>query len=387
MSTNKIQNVVIVSNFHEENSTSRSNLAYRYFMNKGCNTVVLYSSFSHSMKRHRKLSNTDFIPLKAIGYNSSFSLQRIMSYIIFSYKTFIYLSKSKVDIVYYNLPPNMLALSVALSYKKKRKYIVDILDLWPESLPINNSVISTLIIEIFGKPIKGLRKLGLTISDYSITESKFFSEKLGLMNCEKSSTVSLKKVNADPPAIERTSKEISIIYIGNIGLIYDFKSLIKLIRGLSKHRKTTLYIIGGGPREASLLRALKESGIRFINYGVIFDEEKKKKIIEPCWFGFNGFKDTTEVALSYKSIDYLSYGVPLINSTKSDTADIVNTNKIGFNYSAKDIELLIDKLATISYNEIVNMKTRSFDIFSKMFSEQAYYNEMDAALSETGIFL
>ena len=85
----------------------------------------------------------------------------------------------------------------------------------------------------------------------------------------------------------------------------------------------------------------------------------------PCWFGFNGYKDNTEVSLSYKSIDYLSYGVPLLNSAKEDSYNLVADEKIGFNFSENKLDELIIELATISLSEVVEMKKKSFSIFSK----------------------
>ena len=120
--------LLVISNFHEDIEISRTNIAYKYFLSKGYNVNVLYSNFSHSLKQFRYLKNKDFLPLKTISYSSSLSLRRILSYFIFSYRVFMFMNKNKYDIIYFNLPPNILTIPVFLC-RGNSKIIVDIIDL------------------------------------------------------------------------------------------------------------------------------------------------------------------------------------------------------------------------------------------------------------------
>ena len=373
--------VIIISNFHENNSISRTNIAFNYFVSKGFDAVVLYSTFSHSLKKQRLLDNPKFFPLKTISYNTSFSMRRIISYLLFAYRVFIYLKRVKVDIIYFNLPPNILALAVYSALRKKCKYIVDIVDLWPESIPHNNSLVRCLV-NVVGTPIKSFRNKALQFSNYKITESTYFYNTLNLNNYTNAKTIQLKKTQTEAPSFLKTSDELSLVYIGNIGLIYDYASLIKIILKVQRIRLVTLHIIGLGPMKDWLIEKLKKNKINYYYHGPIFDEKLKKKILETCWFGYNGYKNFTEVALSYKSIDYLSYGLPLINSAKKDTVDLIKSNKIGFNFSIENLEMLIDKLSSISLTDVMTMKKRAYTTYVKQFSEQSYYDEMDTVLQE-----
>ena len=142
-----------------------------------------------------------------------------------------------------------------------------------------------------------------------------------------------------------------------------------------------MHIIGLGPISNWFFSELETQGINYTYHGASFDENLKRDILSSCWFGFNGYKDNTEVALSYKSIDYLSYGVPLLNSAKEDTYNLVAEEKVGFNFSSKNIDELITKLATISFPEIIDMKKKSYNIFHQKFSGESYYEEMDSVIN------
>lgn len=372
--------VLVISNFHEDASISRSNMAYKYFLDRGYNTTVLYSNFSHSLKKFRYFKNVDFKPLSTIKYKSSLSLNRILSYLIFSFKVFKFIRKSKFDIIYVNLPPNILAIAVLLNRRKGAKIILDILDLWPESFPHNNNFFKKTILFILGKILSRIRAISIKKSDYCITESDFFFKKLNLSEKKNSKTILLKKFQKRPLILDNTSSELSIAYLGNLGNIYDFHSLFKIIKGVEISRPVHLHIIGLGPLSDWFFSELDNLKISYTNHGASFDENLKREILVPCWFGFNGYKDETEVSLSYKSIDYLSYGVPLLNSAKQDTRNLVIQQKIGFNFSSKKIDELILKLAKISLEEVVIMKKKSHKVFQQKFSGDSYLKDMDLVL-------
>ena len=284
-----------------------------------------------------------------------------------------------MNIIYVILPPNWLTLTILFKLKKRIKIIVDVLDLWPEAFPHNN-IVTKLILSTVGVIPKIFRGIAVKNSDYCIAECDYFFEELDLIKKENSKTVYIKKFESIPPIIDQISEEFAIGYLGNIGHIYDYDHLFKIMLGIQKRRKVILHIIGTGPNRDWLLKNLKIDNLPFIDHGISFDENFKKNIFSKCWFGFNGYKESTEVALSYKSVDYLSYGLPLLNSAKEDTNRLVISNGIGFNYNKDNLESLIEELAMISPQEVITMKKNSYRTFQQKFSQKSFYNEMDAVV-------
>ena len=175
---------------------------------------------------------------------------------------------------------------------------------------------------------------------------------------------------------------MSIIYLGNIGNIYDFKSLIEILKGISKYKQVKLHIIGLGPYKLSLINDLQKESIDYEDHGASFDEKFKSSVISSCWFGYNGFKKGIEVGLSYKSIDYLSYNVPIINSLEegTDTYNLIESERVGINFQSEKIDNLVDKIISLSKDDILRMKRNANRTFQDKFSEDSYYSEMDKVL-------
>ena len=183
--------------------------------------------------------------------------------------------------------------------------------------------------------------------------------------------------------MNKVDEILSIIYLGNIGNIYDFESLLQIIKGLEKIRPVKLHIIGLGPKRSWLLDKLNLLNIMYVDHGASFDEQLKEEVLSTCWFGFNGFKKEAEVGLSYKSVDYLSYGVPLLNSLGADTFELIANNKgIGCNFSGDCLDSLIEKLSLLSAIEILTMKRASYSLFNSKFSGESYFSDMDKVMLE-----
>lgn len=363
-----MKKVVIVSNFF--NINSRPYLAWKYFQDKKMDIELYTANFDHYTKKliDKKLKGIKYIDVPR--YSTNISLKRIYSHIIFSIKMIKILKNKEIDILYVNMPPNILGY-LLIKYIKANKKILDVIDLWPEALPIPKLVKRGL------SPIfyfwKKIRKIAVSNSDVVLTHTNKFYKYLNLEEeAKKSKVIYLKKLKNKFLNLEYTEK-LKILYIGNISYIYDFTSLIYIVKKLD----STLEIIGDGPYREELINILNKEQINYHYYGIIFDEIEKAKIIEKCQFGYNGYKENTEVSMSYKSIDYFSYGLPIINSANSDIWELVESKKLGYNFQKQNLEELIQKLKKIRHEEYEKVVNNVKEIYKEYFSYSSYKKEIN----------
>ena len=377
-----MKKVLIVSCFIDKIENARPYLAYKFFRNN-YSTKVIYSEFSHTFKKYIKYEDEKFIPVKTLSYKRNISFSRILSHIIFALKIKGIIKEEKPDLIYVTIPPNAAAYSVMkiAGKNKKTKVIIDIVDIWPETLPI--PIVCKRYFNFFvGWFWKHLRNYALKRADYIICQSNYFKQKLALKgnNIQVIHLAKIIKYREKATVDAVSGKVIKIAYLGSMNTIIDFDTLLKISKKLgSEHME--IILIGDGERKDWLLSALKESKIKYTYFGKIFEEEKKKEILSKCDFGFNGYKSNTEVALSYKSIDYLSYGLPLINSTKNDTWDCVEKYKIGFNYNENKIDQLIENLKTLNCKELEKMKKNAYQCFLENFTWDKYEAQMSGIVN------
>ena len=346
----------------------RLELIYRYLKEK-CEVLVYISDYDHIKKKEITNKNENCIYIHVPPYKKNLSFKRIFSHIFFSVNIKKILKEEKPDIIYALAPVNSLVYICArYKNKKKCKLICDIIDLWPESLPMgNNRFIVPYNIWRY------LRNYALRKSDIIITECNYYIDRLKIANKKNVYTLPLfKKINVndlksvetyiDNLRINNDKRIIKLGYVGSINNIIDIEAIKRVCIQLKNRYDIVLVkIIGDGENKNAFINMLKQVGCEVDFYGKIFDEKKKIKILGECDYGLNMMVDTVSVGLTTKSIDYLSYGLPLINNIKGDTWELVNTKKIGVNIQSENNDI-----------EISNKKMHwnALNCFDNFFSEE-----------------
>ena len=130
--------VVIVSCF--VSNEMRINSVKKFFQNRGHEVTVIESDFVHLNKAYRTNPPEGHIYLHAKFYKKNLSVSRLFSHAKFAKTVSKELKKHEFDLLYVLVPPNSLVKEIS-NYKKQTnaKVIFDVIDLWPESLPLTIS--------------------------------------------------------------------------------------------------------------------------------------------------------------------------------------------------------------------------------------------------------
>ncbi len=326
-------NIVIITN-----STSyepRAEKAGAFFQRLGHRVLWLESDFFHREKKKGREAKPDHIYIDTAPYKRNLSVSRLYSQYDFARKAGRVLEEQQADLLYVMLPANSLA-PVAAGIKEKYhvKLVFDVIDLWPESLPM--------------KRIKGLwpvqcwRRLRddhLAAADLVLTECRMYQDVLpagkhdgenrGVMYWPKDKRAEKLEFIEDPECLH-------IVYLGSINHIIDMEMIAGLLEKIQRHEKLKLHIVGDGENREAFLKLLKEKKIETEYYGAVYEEEKKREIFRRCSFGINIMKPDVCVGLTMKSIDYFCYGLPVINNIKGDTWQLVEEYGIGVNCQRED---------------------------------------------------
>lgn len=336
---------------------------------QGYDVSILTSDFNHIKKRtvDERFSECTYIHVHP--YKKNLSLDRIISHLYFGKQAAEFIEKEKPDLIYLLLPPNNIAKYCAL-YKRKNpniKFIIDIIDLWPESMPIG-----VLQRTPFAWLWKKWRDKAIKVADHVFTECDLYQDRLAkVLEPSKTTTLHLYKEQTEEERklvqdIINSKKQDDIIrfaYLGSMNNIVDIEGICKVLKEfISIGKKCEFHAIGDGESRDRFEKSVRETGCDVHFYGKVFDEIEKIKILSPCDYAFNMMKGSISVGLTIKSIDYLSYGLPLINNIKGDTWKLVEKYRIGINVCEK---ILIDE--KIDHKRVVLL-------FEEFFSKETFVN-------------
>ena len=231
--------ILLVSLFGSINTNnSRISNIFHYTSNLAINVVT--SDFNHGSKRYKEcIDNINNHYLHVPAYKKNISIERIYSHIVFAYRLKKFLnSLQEIPTAIYCAMPTSTAAYVCGKYCKKHgvKFVIDVIDLWPDSLMPIVVGIKNRLLNLFIFPWKYITIQSYKMADVILGESKQYANEaafynhrapiyplyLGIDKKEVKKLVAESKLTLNKPNEERW-----IGYAGSLGTSYDFESLIK----------------------------------------------------------------------------------------------------------------------------------------------------------------
>ena len=342
------------------------------------------SDFDHIKKEYVKTNsgfNCYFVHVPS--YNSNISIKRIISHLLFGNEINKLINNERPDLIYLLVPPNNTAKYCTL-YKKcypNTKLIIDIIDMWPESFPFmgfNDNYIF--------KRWKKLRDDAIKESDFIFTECDYYQQQLLDIFKEKKmySLFLFKEQSLEERQLvlnslqhkKTNSKNLKFAYLGSINNIIDIDGICNVIYNyINSGYQCDLHAIGDGEKRELFEQKIMQLGCKTKFYGKILDETSKINILTQCDYGLNMMKDIS-VGLTLKSIDYFSYGLPIINNIKGDTWELVEKENIGINVSSN---------FDVSHYDLNFSNEKILQLFYNKFSKESFMKRLDYAFGENDV--
>ena len=357
-------NICIVNCF--ETYEHRVDLLLDSFKSQGHKVIVLASDFKHIDKKRRTEKKKWFKFFHVEAYHKNLSIKRMKSHSHFSRNVSNYIERNieNIDLIWALIPPNSLVkdLSRIKHNNPEVKLIFDLIDLWPETMPIGKAK------DFFPFTYwRDLRNKYLNIADFIVTECNLYRKKLKrVLNGLKVETLYLARPYVEyVPNLHLPDDKISLCYLGSINNIIDIDTIVDIVKQCKKIKPVELHIIGDGENRKILINKVKATGAEVIYHGKIYSRDDKQRIFDGCHYGLNIMKGSVCVGLTMKSMDYFEFGLPIINNIHGDTWEIIKNRCLGVNYSNKNNIKLWD-----TYNIFFRNKSRCF--FEDRLTSEAF---------------
>lgn len=319
-------------------------------------SVTIAADFNHPAKDYypKELSNDKRqILLHVPSYKKNLSIGRIWSHLMFSWKLkkYLELNPEKPQVIYCAMPTSSSAYVCAKFCKKHGiKFVVDVIDLWPDSLlPL---IKGSSIIKVILFPWTYMTRYAYRNADVIMGESMAYAQEAKKYNNKApvfpiylgvdvdyiNSVKSLRAIK-----LEKPKDEIWIAYAGSLGNSYDFESLLDAVKGIQGQYKYKLWFVGDGVRRKEIEDYIEANSLKAEITGFL-PYEQLLGYLSYMDIAVNIFRANTKVVYSYKFNDYVAMDCFVLNSLKGETADMVDKYQIGrnFNFSDQPLSVVLD---------------------------------------------
>lgn len=375
-----MKRVYIISCFDEYKS--RNKFVEEFFVKKGYEVRTFISDFHHQKKQYiQNVPRKNVELIHTTAYSKNLSFARIRNHYVFAKNIEKIVKKEKPDIVYANIPPNFVAWYLGKCRKNNliTNLVFDVYDMWPETMTFGKS---SIILKLPFSLWRMVRNKHINAADINITACKLHEDILKTQGIKKLHTIHLlKDRNMPNDRIPQSydMSEVKLCYLGTVNNIIDIETICKVIKELEKEKKVNLVFIGSGESKDIFLEKVKQAGATVIDYGMIYDDFEKEKLLLTCHFGLNIMKPQVCVGVTLKSLEYFSCGLPVINSIPRDTENFVNEYQAGFNVS-NGIGNIGKMINDITSEKLYQMKTNTLKMFKENFSVEHFYSEFNSLI-------
>ena len=355
--------------------------------NAGADCTWITSSFLHWRYRQRDLAsvpiaslpyNIEFI--KTPGYQPGISIARLKFLRGFANgfkKWALEPGRTPPDIILGSSPPiECLSTGAEMARHFNAKFIADIRDPWPDTYvalsPQILKPISWTFAWISGRKLrKGLDQADATIA-VSSTYLKWADAK-SKHPAQKSAVVPLTtEMLATTEIIENRllSDDLIITYVGTLGLSFDWPTLKQALLRIDLHR-ITVNIIGSGGNAKTITEDIAKSELlqKHVNFEGALPYAELMQVLLRSTLSINSLSARSTASLPNKFFDFMSAGLPVLNSLSGELAEIVDDRAIGLNYTAGNPEELKACLQKLSENrDLIRTFSRNMTLLATEYS-------------------
>ncbi|WP_440672919.1 glycosyltransferase family 4 protein [Candidatus Pelagibacter sp. HIMB1715] len=334
--------------------------------------IIHFRNFYKNFFNRKKFKNSKIYRVLTFPrfINKFFDISiNYLFFIIFGILKLFFISKKKIDFIFVFATSPLYQALIGVIAKKifKKKLIVWVQDLWPESLLYTGFIKNKIILKL-------LKKLSFYIynsSDLLIAQSNELKEKISKQTGTK--VVYLPNPSRSFLSKKKIKKNISIGYAGNFGKVQNLDKVIFLANIISQKniKNIKFYLIGDGSEKQKLLNILKKKKInnvfvkKRISINKITSFYKKMDIL----LINSNLKGSEAVIIPSKLQAYLSTSKPIISFCEGSVKKIITISKAGINLSDLKPDIAAKKIINLTKNKnkMIKLGTNGKNFFKKNY--------------------
>lgn len=330
---------------------------------RGHKVTHFTSTFRHNPKSHRFEDSTviqesedyEIVYTKSRGYKNNRMPLRYMAHDDYAGKLIAELKRRpKPDVIFISMPP-LSTISRVTKWGKANDVpvIVDIIDPWPDSFiknfPRKFKKLGEVLISPFYSKLRNSLSRSSAITAISEGYLKWASEYHSADKKTKSFFLAI-EFDEVQEKLERLSEGIikddtlRLIYAGSLGSSYDIPTILKSAAYFDQNYpgKTHFVITGSGPQTKEIDEV--KDKLKNLDYLGRVSSDELLRQYGIADLGLIQHKNSLTQTITYKFFNYMSAGLPLLNSLQSEMASLIDEYKLGLNNKERNADQLIENI-------------------------------------------
>ena len=341
----------------------------------------VYNNLKYDDKKYDK--NINIIRIPSVSRTSGKFLNIFLNYFTFIISGIFFshfkLRKRNYDYIltFATSPVTVNLLSIYINYFKRSNLVMWLLDYWPDIIfelkyvksKFNKVLLNKIVKYIYRKQNCILVQSKSYLKKLSKLETNFDKNKLIYFPSWPEEIKEFKNKNIDK-IFKSNSKELKIVFTGNVGEAQGFEKVIELCHRV-KEIKFKIFVIGTGRWIFNIKNQIRKKNIKNIYFfghrpvNKIYPFLKNADILLVTLKSGEVFNAT----IPGKFSTYLKFNKPILGLLGGETKNLINQNDLGFaleNFKSKKNNSKLLKFLT----NIKKKRINNINYISKFFSKK-----------------
>lgn len=325
------------------------------------------------------------------------AFRRVLNYTSFALSSaLLALTLKRPDVIYVYCPPMTAAAgAIALRFTRRVPYVVDIQDLWPDTLASTGMVNSGLLMRLVGAWSSFAMRQAASL----VVLSPGFERRLAARGIRKPIHII---PNWAPPEIALQAERLAprtysgaatfnILFAGNMGKAQGLDAVIRAARRLKREAPAIRFTLIGGGVEVEHLRAASAAAG---TDNIVFLPQRPADEMESVFAEADALlvhlRDDPLFAITIpsKTQAYLAIGRPILMGVRGDAAAMIENAGAGIAFSPEDADALVEvakKLSKMSPEALAAMGRSGAAYYQAHLAFDKGVDALERVLSEAAI--
>jgi hypothetical protein len=330
-----------------------------------------------------------------IAANTGF-FKRIIDFISFSVTSFIVSLFINTDLIIATSPQFFTALSGrALSFWKRKPWIMEVRDLWPESIKSVGALKDSIIIRYFEwqerKCYKSASKIVVVTDSFKkkLVERGFNADKIYVVKNGVNRSLFIPNKGKDKELVEQLKLEDKIVigYIGTHGMAHKLDFIIRCATKLEKENpKFHFLFIGDGAEKANLKKLCAKldcKNVTMLDSVPKIEVRRYISVLDIALINLRKSELFTTVIPS-KIFENAAMEVPILMGVQGEAQDIVEKYNAGVCFEPENESDFFEKLYIVSNPQNKEIFKSGCKRLATDFDRTKLANDMLHIVSSTG---
>lgn len=339
----------------------------------------IYPGYKVRLVQHEVIDGIKITRVPLYPSHDRSVFRRIANYLSFSISAFIYalLFFRKVDVVYaYHPPLSVGVTAVALKLLRGWRVVLDVQDLWPDTLRATGMVNNERLLSLIGRVAQSIYRL----SDCVVVLSNGFKGRL-VNRCVPVEKIQVIHNWADEKKLSNSNELIlfgdgnknffNILFAGNIGAAQSLSAVLEAANILKKNNPRVRFIFLGTGLDLESLKVQSEllqlDNVQFLN-PVPMERVGAYLNAADALLVHLKVDELFEITIPSKIQAYMSVGKPILMSVQGEAAELVNSAKCGI-FASPENPVSLARAA----EELANLNPEKLTIMGN--NGQRFYEE------------